>query len=49
MIDSALVVQPSGFVVSTQEGTDFTATPVRLHAENTDFGAFATDTLNLTR
>ncbi len=49
VIDSALVVQPSGFVVSTQEGTDFTATPVRLHAENTDFGAFATDTLNLTR
>jgi iron complex outermembrane receptor protein len=49
VINSALVVQPSGFVVSTPEGTDFTATPVQLGAENTDFGAFITDTFDLTR
>jgi outer membrane receptor protein involved in Fe transport len=48
LIDSALVVQPSGFVVSTPEGTDFTATPVGLRAENAYFGAFITDTLDLT-
>ena len=49
MIDSALVVQPSGFLVSTPEGSAFAATPTRLRPENTDFGAFATDTLNVTR
>ncbi len=49
VIDSALVVQSSGFIVSTPEGSGFTATPVGLRAEITDLGAFGTDTLDLTR
>jgi iron complex outermembrane receptor protein len=47
-IDPALVVQPSGFFVSTPEGTAFTATPVLLRADDADAAAFATDTLDLT-
>jgi iron complex outermembrane receptor protein len=47
-IDSALVVQPSGFFVLTPQGTPFNATPVGLRADNTDAGVFVTDTLDLT-
>ena len=47
-INSALVVRPSGYVVATPESSPFTATPVRLHADNTSLGAFVTDTLDLT-
>jgi iron complex outermembrane receptor protein len=42
------VVRPSGFLVSTPEGTPFTATPVSLRADDTDWGAFVTDTVDLT-
>lgn len=49
VIDPALVVQPSGFVVATPQGTEFTATPVRLRADNSDLGAFVTDTFDLTQ
>jgi iron complex outermembrane receptor protein len=48
LVDSSLVVQPSGFMVATSEGTPFTATPVRLRAVDTSTGVFATDTLDLT-
>ena len=47
-IDPSLVVAPSGFFVSTPEGTPFTATPVSLRAINSYGGAFATDTLDVT-
>ena len=47
-IDRALVVQPSGVFITTPEGTPFSATPVSLRADNVDWGAFATDTLDLT-
>ena len=48
VIDAALVVQPSGFFITTPEGTPFTATPVSLRADDVDAGAFVTDTLDLT-
>lgn len=48
VIDAALVVQPSGFFISTPEGRQFTATPVALRADNVDAGAFVTDTLDVT-
>jgi iron complex outermembrane recepter protein len=48
VIDSTLVVQPSGLFVGTPEGTPFTATPVALTAHNTYAGAYFTDTLDLT-
>ena len=47
-IDPALQVQQSGFFVSTPENTGFIATPVSLSATNNYYGAFLTDTLNLT-
>jgi iron complex outermembrane receptor protein len=49
IINRALVVQPSGYVVATPEGGDFTATPIGLRADDSDLSAFATDTLDLTR
>ena len=49
VIDPALRVLTSGLFVATPEGGAFTATPVRLRAASTDFGLYATDTLNLTR
>jgi iron complex outermembrane receptor protein len=49
VIGPDLVVQPSDFAVATPEGTDFTATPVQLRADNTDVGAFVTDTFDLTQ
>jgi iron complex outermembrane receptor protein len=48
VINSQLVVQPSGLVVATPEGAPFTATPVSLRAASTYAGVFATDTLDLT-
>jgi iron complex outermembrane recepter protein len=48
VIDAALVVQPSGFFITTPEGTPFTATPVSMRADNVDWGAFVTDTLDVT-
>ena len=48
VINSSLVVEPSGFIVDTPENTPFTATPARVRADNTSAGAFATDTLDLT-
>ncbi len=48
VIDNALVVRPSGFFVSTPEGTPFNATPVGLQARDTAYGAYVTDTLDLT-
>ncbi len=47
-IDPSLVVQPSGFVISTPEGGAFAATPVALRADDASWGAFATDTLDVT-
>jgi iron complex outermembrane receptor protein len=48
VIDPGLVVQPSGFFVVTPEGTPFAATPVALKADDVDWGAFVTDTLDVT-
>ncbi len=48
VIDAALVVQPSGLVASTPEGTPFTATPVSLSAAYAYAGVYFTDTLDLT-
>ncbi len=48
VIDPSLAVLPSGFFVSTPEGTAFTATPVSLRADNTYAGAFVTDTFDVT-
>jgi iron complex outermembrane receptor protein len=47
LIDNALVVQPSGFFVSTPEGTPFNATPVGLLARDAAYGGYVTDTLDL--
>jgi len=49
VIDSNLIVQPSGLLVDTQEDAGFDATPVILKATNGYYGVFATDTLDLTR
>jgi iron complex outermembrane recepter protein len=46
-IDRSLLVEPSGFVVDTAEGTPFRATPVSLVAHNRFYGVYATDTLDL--
>ncbi len=48
-INSALMVAYSGLFVDTPENTPWTATPVALIASNRYYGAYATDTLNLTR
>jgi len=48
VINSALQVQQSGFFVDTPENTGFIATPVSLSATNNYYGAFLTDTFNLT-
>ena len=49
LINSDLRVMPSGWFVVTPEGGAFSASPVSLRATTTYFGAFATDTFNLTR
>ena len=48
VINTALQVLPSGFFVDTPENTGFIATPVSLSATNNYYGAFVTDTFNLT-
>jgi len=48
VINGALIVQPSGFLISTQEGQPFTATPVSLSAHNSYAGVYFTDTLDVT-
>jgi iron complex outermembrane receptor protein len=48
VIDPALVVAFSGLFVDTPENTPWSATPVSLRATNQYYGAYATDTLNLT-
>jgi iron complex outermembrane receptor protein len=47
-LDAALAVAHSGLLVDTPEDTPWTATPVGLVATNRYYGAYATDTLNLT-
>ncbi len=49
VINPGLAVANSGLFVDTPENTPWTATPVSLRATNLYFGAYATDTLNLTR
>jgi iron complex outermembrane receptor protein len=49
VINPALVVGNSGLFVDTPEATPWTATPVSLRATNQYYGAYATDTLNVTR
>jgi iron complex outermembrane receptor protein len=48
VIDPALQVQASGFFVNTPENTGFQATPVNLGAADNYYGAFVTDTFNIT-
>lgn len=48
VINPALQVQSSGFSVDTPENTGFNATPVSLGATSTYYGAFVTDTFNVT-
>ena len=47
-INASLQVIPSGLVVDTPEGSQFAATPVILRAMNAYYGAYLTDTLDLT-
>jgi len=46
LIDSSLMVVPSGLFVDTPENTGFAATPVDLRATNRYYGLYATDTLD---
>jgi len=48
IINAQSQVLPSGFFVETAENSGFNATPVSLSATNNYYGAFFTDTLNLT-
>jgi iron complex outermembrane receptor protein len=48
VLDASLTVLPSGLFVNTPEGTDFSATPVNLNANNKYYGFYATDTFDLT-
>ena len=48
VLDASLTVLPSGLFVDTPEGTEFSATPVNLNANNKYYGFYATDTLDLT-
>jgi iron complex outermembrane receptor protein len=45
LINSQLLVQSTSLYADTPEGTDFSATPVSLLANNTYLGGYATDTL----
>jgi iron complex outermembrane receptor protein len=46
VLDSSLVVLPSGLFVDTPEGTGNSATPVMLDANNKYYGIYATDTFD---
>jgi iron complex outermembrane receptor protein len=48
VLNSSLTVLPSGLFVDTPEGTDFSATPVILNANNKYYGIYLTDTLDVT-
>jgi iron complex outermembrane receptor protein len=48
VLDTSLTVLPSGLFVNTPEGTDFSATPVSLNANNKYYGFYITDTFDLT-
>ena len=48
VLDASLTVMPSGMFVATPEGTDFSATPVDLSANNKSYGFYITDTFDLT-
>jgi iron complex outermembrane recepter protein len=48
VLDASLTVLPSGLFVNTPEGTDFSATPVSLNANNKYYGFYITDTFDLT-
>jgi iron complex outermembrane recepter protein len=47
-INGALQVVPTGFFVSTAEGSGFTPTPVSLSSATNYYGLFLTDTFNVT-
>ena len=47
VLDASLTVLP-GLLVDTPEGTDFSATPVNLNANNKYYGFYITDTFDLT-
>jgi iron complex outermembrane recepter protein len=49
VLDASLAVLPSGLFVDTPEGTDFSATPVSLNANNKYTGIYVTDTLDVTK
>jgi iron complex outermembrane recepter protein len=48
ILDASLTVLPSGLFVNTPEGSDFSATPVSLNANNKYYGFYITDTFDLT-
>jgi iron complex outermembrane receptor protein len=48
VLNAPLTVLPSGLFVSTAEGTDFSATPVNLNANNKYYGFYFTDTFDAT-
>ena len=48
VLDASLTVLPSGLFINTPEGTDFSATPVNLNANNQYYGFYLTDTIDLT-
>jgi iron complex outermembrane receptor protein len=47
LVNSQLTVLPSGLFVDTPEGTDFSATPVNLNANNKYYGFYSTDTFDV--
>ena len=49
VIDASLMVQPSGYVISTPEGLPFDATPIRLRSNVLGGGLYLTDTWDVTR
>ncbi|MGO9934498.1 MAG: TonB-dependent receptor [Steroidobacteraceae bacterium] len=48
VLNAELTVLPSGLYVNTPEGTDFSATPVRLNANDKYYGFYLTDTFDVT-
>jgi iron complex outermembrane receptor protein len=48
VLNASLTVLPSGLFVDTPEGTDFSATPVNLNANNKYYGFYLTDTFDVT-
>jgi iron complex outermembrane recepter protein len=48
VLDASLTVLPSRLLVNTPEGTDFSATPVNLNANNKYYGFYLTDTFDVT-